>query len=30
MERLGFYVCVEDLEEKLIRSVGACQGRGAD
>jgi hypothetical protein len=25
MERLGFYVCVEDLEEKLIRSVGAAR-----
>ena len=23
MERLGFYVCVEDLEEELIRAVGA-------
>ena len=23
MERLGFYVCVEDLEHELIRSVGA-------
>jgi hypothetical protein len=23
MERLGFYVCVEDLEDELIRSLGA-------
>jgi len=23
MERLGFYVCVEDLEEELVRSAGA-------
>ena len=23
MERLGFYVCVDDLEEELIRAVGA-------
>lgn len=25
MERLGFYVCVEDLEDELIRAVGAAQ-----
>lgn len=25
MERLGFYVCVEDLEDELIRSVGAAR-----
>jgi hypothetical protein len=24
MERLGFYVCVEDLEDELIRSLGAA------
>jgi hypothetical protein len=24
MERLGFYVCVEDLEHELVRSVGAA------
>jgi hypothetical protein len=24
MERLGFYVCVEDLEDELVRSVGAA------
>jgi hypothetical protein len=24
MERLGFYVCVADLEEELIRSLGAA------
>jgi hypothetical protein len=24
MERLGFYVCVEDLEEELIRALGAA------
>jgi hypothetical protein len=24
MERLGFYVCVEDLEDELIRAVGAA------
>ena len=23
MERLGFYVCVDDLEDELIRAVGA-------
>jgi hypothetical protein len=23
MERLGFYVCVEDLEDELIRAIGA-------
>ncbi|MGH2725515.1 MAG: ATP-dependent endonuclease, partial [Actinomycetota bacterium] len=23
MERLGFYVCIEDLEDELIRSLGA-------
>ena len=23
MERLGFYVCVEDLEDELIRALGA-------
>jgi hypothetical protein len=23
MERLGFYVCVEDLEDELIRTLGA-------
>ena len=25
MERLGFYVCVEDLEDELIRAIGAAQ-----
>ena len=25
MERLGFYVCVEDLEDELIRAIGADQ-----
>ncbi len=25
MERLGFYVCVEDLEDELIRAVGATE-----
>jgi hypothetical protein len=25
MERLGFYVCVEDLEDELIRSIGAAR-----
>src|SRR6266487_1772536 len=25
MERLGFYVCVEDLEDELIRAVGAAR-----
>ena len=25
MERLGFYVCVEDLEDELIRAVGAMR-----
>ncbi len=25
MERLGFYVCVEDLEDELIRAIGACR-----
>ncbi len=25
MERLGFYVCVEDLEDELIRAIGAPQ-----
>ncbi len=29
MERLGFYVCVADLEDELIRSLGAA-GRGTD
>ena len=24
MERLGFYVCVEDLEDELIRAIGAA------
>ena len=24
MERLGFYVCVEDLEDELIRALGAA------
>ena len=24
MERLGFYVCIEDLEDELIRSLGAA------
>lgn len=24
MERLGFYVCIADLEDKLIRSLGAA------
>jgi hypothetical protein len=24
MERLGFFVCVEDLEDELVRSVGAA------
>ena len=27
MERLGFYVCVEDLEDELIRAVGAAGSR---
>ena len=25
MERLGFYVCVEDLEDELIRAIGAAR-----
>ena len=25
MERLGFYVCIEDLEDELIRAIGAAQ-----
>jgi hypothetical protein len=25
MDRLGFYVCVEDLEDELIRAIGAAQ-----
>src|SRR5258706_6043737 len=25
MERLGFYVCVEDLEDELIRAIGTAQ-----
>jgi hypothetical protein len=25
MERMGFYVCVEDLEDELIRAVGAAR-----
>jgi hypothetical protein len=25
MERLGFYVCVEDLEDEMIRAIGAAQ-----
>lgn len=25
MERLGFYVCVDDLEDELIRAIGAAQ-----
>jgi hypothetical protein len=25
MERLGFYVCVEDLEDEMIRAIGAVQ-----
>ena len=25
MERLGFYVCIEDLEDELIRAIGATR-----
>ena len=25
MERLGFYVCIEDLEDELIRGLGAAR-----
>src|SRR5262245_48570346 len=28
MERLGFFVCVEDLEDELIRSLGAAGAEG--
>jgi hypothetical protein len=29
MERLGFYVCVDDLEDELIRILGSRSGRGS-
>src|SRR5437879_1719410 len=28
MERVGFFVCVADLEDELIRALGAGRGRG--
>jgi hypothetical protein len=27
MERLGFYVCVEDLEDELIRAIGTARAQ---